>query len=467
MQAKLRPQSTAIGPHRNRPLSAQHSYRNPRLFFSRYIKAHHISHAALVMGAVAAAVVFFVVGAAVRLLIGPVSLGPLGSTLSNALAQALPGISVRYDQAAIEWSRDEGKVSLVILGARVFDEEGRIIAQAPKADIDLAAAPLFLHGEAVVRRITLVGVELTLVRTETGGLRLGIEKDKSERDILSRISDAISLRNDQKSALQAFAVRHAKLAYYDEPLGVFLVAPDANFKVTTVDDKLSATTDASLEISGHPAHLTGEFTLPAKKGPVKGVIALKGLDLRALSSNGKKFASIKGVGLLIDMSASFSFQGVHLLSADFGIGAKGTLEVPGMMHGPLKIRDAEVIGRYDGKTGRVLIDDGSINGVGVSAHLGGQADLLRDDRGALSQIKFIASADKIGLNLPGAFSGPVSFRTVTARGQYVTSTKEIILDPFEIAGGPLSLQTSAKITLVNGKAPAIEAKGQFSAIGVR
>src|SRR6185437_6509371 len=123
--------------------------RNLRLFISRYIKAHHISRAALIAGGIGAAVVFFVVGALIRLLVGPISLGPLGSALPNALAQALPGITVRYDQAAIAWSRDEGRVNLVILGARVFDAENRIIAQAPEADIDLAAGPLFLHGKAV------------------------------------------------------------------------------------------------------------------------------------------------------------------------------------------------------------------------------------------------------------------------------------------------------------------------------
>jgi len=437
------------------------------LFFSRYIKAHHISHAALVIASVAAALVFFVVGAAIRLLVGPVSLGPFGNTLSNAIAQALPGISVRYDQAAIEWSRDEDKINLVILGARVFDEEGRIIAQAPKADIDLAAAPLLFEGKAVVRRITLVGVELTLVRTATGGLRLGVERDKNQHDILSRISDAISLRNDQKSSLQAFAVRHARLAYYDEPTGAFLVAPDANFRIATVDEKLSASLDAALEISGHPARVTGEFTLPPNKGPVKGVVALKGLDLHALGANGKAFSSIKGVGLTVDMSASFTFQGVHLLSADFGVGARGTLEVSGLPRGLVKLKDAEIVGRYDGTTGRVLIDDGTIDAEGAAAHLTAQADLVRDQNKAFSQVLFVTTIDKIALNLPGVLVGPVSLRTIAFRGRYLFATKDIVLDHLDVAGAPLSLQAAAKVTLVPGESPAVEAKGQLSALGIR
>ena len=59
--------------------------RNPcvKLPFANYIKAHHISRAALSAGVLVAAMVFFVVGAGLRLLWGPVSLGPLRGTLAG------------------------------------------------------------------------------------------------------------------------------------------------------------------------------------------------------------------------------------------------------------------------------------------------------------------------------------------------------------------------------------------------
>jgi len=110
-------------------------------FFSKYLKAHHISRAALTVGVLVAAILFFVAGAVLRLLIGPISLGPLRGTLAEAIHQALPGITLDYDQAAIEWSRDQGKVNLVILGTRLYDVRGRIVARAPKADSKSIASP--------------------------------------------------------------------------------------------------------------------------------------------------------------------------------------------------------------------------------------------------------------------------------------------------------------------------------------
>ena len=75
----------------------------------------------------------------------------------------------------------------------MLDAHGRIVAQAPKADIDLAAAP-FLRGQVVVRRITLVGVQLTLVHMKNGGIRLGVRKGPGQRRHHQRLNDVINAK---------------------------------------------------------------------------------------------------------------------------------------------------------------------------------------------------------------------------------------------------------------------------------
>ena len=77
-------------------------------------------------------------GAGLRLLWGPVSLGPLRGTLAGAIQEALPGIDLDYDRAAIEWTRDQGRVNLVVLGARINDSQGHVGVSAPKAALGLA-----------------------------------------------------------------------------------------------------------------------------------------------------------------------------------------------------------------------------------------------------------------------------------------------------------------------------------------
>ena len=201
-----------------------------KLPFSNYVKAHHISHAALSVCALVAAIVFFVVGAGIRLLVGPVSLGPLQQTLAGAIQSALPGITLYYDTAAIEWDREQDRVKLVVLGTRILDQDGKVVASAPKADIELAAAP-FLQGKVAVRRITLVGVSFSLVHMKGGGIRLGAEGGRAN-DVYDRLSDVIYAKGSSSSTLKSFAVRDANLKLFDEVTGLNLTAPRANLSIT-------------------------------------------------------------------------------------------------------------------------------------------------------------------------------------------------------------------------------------------
>ena len=123
----------------------------------------HFRLAGLTVAGIVTAILFFVVGAVIRVLIGPVSLGPFNGQIAQAISESLPGLAVGYDQAAIEWSREEHRINLVVLGARVLDSQQRIIAQAPKAEVDLAAGP-FLRGHVEV----IAGINLPmLIRLES------------------------------------------------------------------------------------------------------------------------------------------------------------------------------------------------------------------------------------------------------------------------------------------------------------
>jgi hypothetical protein len=258
---------------------------------------YHIRMAGLVVSGIVTAVLFFVVGAVIRVMIGPVSLGPFNGEIAQAISEALPGLAVGYDQAAIEWSREEHRINLVVLGARVLDSQQRIIAQAPKAEVDLAAGP-FLRGHVEVKRISLIGMQLTLVRTKDGSLRLGVERNVTDNDVLDRIREAISKAQGGPSSLESFAVRHARLAFYDERTGAFLVSPDANIQIATgvgharAADTIDTAVDAQIEISGQPAHLIANLKLPRDSGGrVTGDASFTGLSLRALAHNASTFPS--------------------------------------------------------------------------------------------------------------------------------------------------------------------------------
>ncbi|HUB86045.1 MAG TPA: AsmA-like C-terminal domain-containing protein [Rhizomicrobium sp.] len=427
--------------------------------------------AALVVGGIATAVVFFVLGAVIRVLIGPVSLGPFNGQVAEAISNSLPGLAVGYDQAAIEWSPDEHRINLVILGARVLDQQQRIIAQAPKAEIDLAAGP-FLHGNLQVKRIALVGVQLTLVRTKAGTLRLGLGRDAGDNDVLDRIREAISKSKSGGDSLETFAVRHARLAFYDEGSGAFVVSPDANFQLSTGEGAQAKTTpgleagiEAALEISGEPSHLVASLRLPRGKGAVSGNVTLTGLDLSVLARNAKALAFFAPFVLNTDVSGSFVFDhGTHLHYADLGIDASGIVKGGSV---PLHVRALKVVARYDGDTGKLLVDDASLEGDHARAHITGHGKLDFDSDNVLTLATLDLSADQLAVNMPGIVKQSIALGHFSAHAIYTPAIERIDIQNIKLSGGPMNAQLNAAITLAGNRSPAIAADGTIGAMPLR
>jgi hypothetical protein len=426
-----------------------------------------VRRGSLLAAAALVAVVFFGLGAVIRLLLGPISLGPLSGELSDSISHALPGLTVRYDEAALQWSRDEGRVNLVVLGARVFDRGRRIVAQAPKAEVGLAAAPL-AAGRIVVHRIVLVGVQLTLVHTMSGALRLGIEHEKGQSDVLERLRQALA--SGGASALTSFAVRQARLAFYDERTGLFVVAPKASLKIAT--DKsggqagsIAATVDAQIEISGHRAHLIADLKLPRDADTVSGDVSITGLDVNALGENAKALAFLKPYALRTDISGSFTLdhRSTRVRDADFGLGSSGT--VSGFGH-PIHVKSLRLVGRYDGRTGRLLIDDGTLAGDETRGHLSGSGNLAFNSSGGLEKGDVDLTVDKIAVNMPGVMQQAVTLARIAFKASYTPADNMIDIRKLLVSGGPLSASLQGKVTLSPGRTPAIAVTGRIAPITV-
>ena len=432
------------------------------------IRAHHVRRATWATASLIGLAMFFVIGVVARFAMGPVPLGLFSGQLRDAIHDALPGVGVSYDDAALEWSRDESRFNLIVIGARVLDAGQHIIAQAPKAEIGLAAVPL-MQGKIQVGRIDLVGVQLTLDRDRQGILHLGTARNQAEGDVLQRIRDAIEKSGKGATTLSRFAVSKARLAFYDESSGLFVVAPLAKLEVAndraSPSHMVSASVDADVEISGRPAHVVGTFKLP-KAGPaVSGDISISGLELKALADNTKSLAFLSPFDLKTDVSGSFIFgAGAKLRSADLSIGGSGSI---GGMGSPLKVQSFNFVGRYDGVTGRVLIDDASLQGANTKAHFAGTGDLRFGADGLLQGGDVEISGDQIAIGFPSQFLQSVTMGHIFLRGRYSAADRVFSLDRFGLNGPAVSSELSGRIVLADNTSPAIEITGKISGLSIR
>ena len=169
---------------------------------------------AWIAGSISAALIFFAGGVFLRLLMGPISLGPAAGYIEDSINRAVTGLVVRFDSAVLEWSRMDSRVYLTVLGTKIFDPNGRIIAQAPKANLDFDAVNL-LAGNLSLKRFALVGVQLTGVRTSDGTIRLGFGLQQDDTDLLKTIREMLQSGGSTGGSLDGLSIRNARLAFRD------------------------------------------------------------------------------------------------------------------------------------------------------------------------------------------------------------------------------------------------------------
>ncbi|MGD0145016.1 MAG: AsmA-like C-terminal domain-containing protein, partial [Rhizomicrobium sp.] len=301
---------------------------------------------------------------------------------------------------------------------------------------------------------------------------LGVERDRNESDVLERIRDALSKNGSGASSLKTFAIHQARLAFYEESTGLFLVAPEADLEVSTGQNDVPhrgevivANLNARVEVSGQPAHIVANVNIPRDTSHVTGDMSVTGLNLNALAANAKFYSFLAPFALTTDISGSFALDhGRRFTLSDFGIDASGVVNGLGK---PLHVKDLRVVGRYDGATGRLLIDDATLEGEQAHAHLRGVGNLAFDDRGVLSKASLQLVMDKMGIDMPGVMKQAVTLGRAALTAAYIPGQRLVTIDQAVVFGGPLSANFTGKIALGDSQSPGIDVDGKVNAIAVR
>lgn len=421
----------------------------------------------VIAGAITAAFVFFIVGVMVRLLLGPISLGPFAKVIEDSVNRSLSGLVVRFDKAALEWSSSEGKINLIIQGTRLFDVNGHLIAQAPQADLDFDQFSL-LTGKPVLTRFALTGIQLTAVRTQQGALKLGFTPEANQEDLLTAIRETLR-RNagGGPSSLDHFEIIRARLAYRDEPTDLFLVSPSATLTVANRNGHIIAALNADIEVSGSPATLTASAELRDNGVPIGGKLEVHDLNLSALAANSHSFGFLKPFAISSDFTSTFSLgPDGHLLASEFNVEGNGMIGPPLWHTGDLHVDGARIHGRYDGALSRVVFDEISVKGTRMRGQGQARIDLAWAGE-RVTGIKVQTEIHDIFVDAPETFTSPLSLDHVIVAAGYERDAKTITWQQVNVAGGPLAVAFNGSTTLAGEQSPAIQIHGTAAAMNVR
>src|SRR5438105_13204975 len=267
----------------------------------------HVQRATVIITAIAAALLLFLGGGALRLMMGPISLGAFSQSIEEVLNRSVSGAVIRFDQVVLEWSQSDHRINLIVLGTKIFDGNGHIIAQAPKADLDFDGLAL-LSGQVRLQTCRLIGVPLTGRRWQESGIRLGFGRDQSEANFLDSLRKILKDSSSGRGALESLSLQHARVAFMDAPTGLFVVLPDAGLELKSRSDGFDTSLVASAEISGSPLRIEAHAQLRDDGTPRNATFRIAGFSLHALSENSSRLAALKPYGLIADISGSVSFD---------------------------------------------------------------------------------------------------------------------------------------------------------------
>ena len=421
----------------------------------------HVQRATLIVTAIIAAALFFAAGAALRLTMGPISLGAFSQPIAEVLNRSVTGAVIRFDEAVLEWSRADSRINLIVLGTKIFDLNGHIIAQAPKADLNLDALAL-LSGRLRLKSFGLVGLQLTGVRTADGAFRLGFGHDQTQGNFLDTLRELLKSSAGSRAGIDSLSLQHARVAFLDQPTGLFIVLPDANFSLTARKNGFDASLLAAAEITGSPFHVDVHASLRDDGMPLSANVKLAGFALHSLTRNNSHFDILKPYDLTTDVAADISFGGNGVpMAANFRAAGSGSVNVPAM-GGELRLSRFAAVGRIDPQSHHAEAENISIDGAG-SLRGRGAVSVDWDDTG-VSQLTGDVDAGGIQLNLPKLYSHPVAFSHLAFHAAYNRDDHSLSWENGAFESGPVSGNLRGSATVDTSGVQGVQLAGSVAPV---
>ena len=243
--------------------------------------------------------------------------------------------------------------------------------------------------------------------------------------------------------------------------------PSANLTVTTHDKLLDASLDAAIEVSGVRANVVAEAELRNDGLLRHGALEVHGLSLTALAANSPAFSALAPFGLTMDLTANVDLdENGKVRSLDFGASGGGVVGRPKIDPIVIGIGNFRMLGRFDGVTKRMLLDEFSIDGSALKAKATGSLD-IGWEAGTLTSVTGELDVQNCAFNLPDHFTAPVIFDRMALHGAYDRAAGKVTINNAVLSAGKLQANLSGTAIFDGELSPAIEAKGTVNPIAVR
>lgn len=349
-----------------------------------------------------------------RLSQGPLPLSFLVPTIQKSMNASLSGMKVSITDFILERDQASGQPRFRLRDLTLHDNDGNLIARAPRASIGVDGREL-LTGTIAANRLELIGANLLVRRKVDGTFKLGFgdtgndtgsntsgksdgsagAKPVGQRlpaadgaQLLDLINEQILSDNAGKSPLsgvEAILVSQASISLFDEANNAVWYAPRSNLVFKRASYGFAVFVDAAVASGDKPwrsevvvtyRRASRAFTVSARVFDLvpadiaDHIFALNRLTQVKLPLSGHVEVEITEDGVMTRASAELST-------------AKGRLDFPKYISKPILIDEGLLRFDYEPETGDVVIANSAIFIEGMRSDLQGRIQPQRTEDGRL------------------------------------------------------------------------------------
>ena len=393
------------------------------------------------IGGLGAGLAVVMVLAAWRLSTGPISLAYLNPYIERTFSAAHDSFSIRLDDTILTWAGWKRALDIRIVNVRAVATDGKVIARVPELSISLSAGAI-MKGLVAPKRIELFAPRLKLVRYEDGRLQVDFTDSTGPSAVLfGGMLDRLLAEPDPKQAmsyLERVNIFDADLTLEDRALGVSWQAPNAQVMLKREGKGIAGEVSFDLQVEGSQTHFTilGDYR-PAGRRLDLG-IAFDRVIPAVFAGIGPQFEVLNAFDLPVQgtLTASLTVDGaVESIGFDLYAG-RGHVALPAPLAQTLRVKEAEVRGRYEAGSGSLEITE-------IFVDLGQSGELF----------------------IPAPAGHRMPLRSVRASGRYMMETAAFELDTLKADLHGPTADLSATVAGV-GDHMTVEARGEFHNIPV-
>ena len=320
--------------------------------------------------AVIVALVVIAAGAVVwRLYVGPVDAAFAARHVRAELARSFPDLTIGLGTTEAVWPGDMSGLPLRSKDLRLTGKDGGEVAHFPEVVTTVALLPL-LTGELRLESIRFVRPEIALERDGRGNvaLRTGASQSGGQDRLFAMMIGRMAGKPadaEPLGRLRSIEIVDGNVTLSDRPTRQVWRVDSLRSALRRRPEGLAADVSFTLRTGGKAARIGGEADYRKGDGRITGTLTFQGLDPAALAAVSKPLGALEN--LQVPLSGKLSFTGsddgrFHSGALEIAGGA-GTMRLPGVYRGPVRIRSLHLAGalKEDARTadiGRFQVDLG-------------------------------------------------------------------------------------------------------------